>query len=223
MIQETRQHILEILKAAGESTVDEIVESLHARTDKRVTAATVRHHLDVLRMNGLVEAPSVRRRDTPGRPQYVYHLTDKALDLFPTNYAGLARVLLDQMKRRLPGNEVNVIIEGAADQMAANAMIPSVPLEERLDHVVDFLNSQGYQASWEKAENGGDGYMLRTYNCPFENLAGTHTDVCDLDMHLMANLLGVVPRRVGQITTGERSCEYFIPRVAGSPNTQFSR
>ncbi len=212
MIQETRQHILEILKINGESTVDEIVEALHARTDKRVTAATIRHHLDVLRMNGLVEAPSVRRRDTPGRPQYVYHLTDKALDLFPTNYAGLAHVLLNQIKQRLPSREVNVIIQGAAQQMAADAIIPNVPIEERLNYVIEYLNNQGYQAAWRRADNG-EGFVLSTSNCPFEKISGTHADVCDLDMHLVANLLGVVPRRLGRMASGAKSCEYYIPRA----------
>ncbi len=210
MIQETRQHILEILKANDQSTVDEIVVALHQRTEKQVTAATVRHHLDVLRMNGLVEAPTVRRRDTPGRPQYVYRLTDKALDLFPANYAGLAHVLLDQIKGKLPGREVNVILEGAARQLAANTVIPNVPMAERLNYVVDFLDTQGYTADWEHA-NGDGGFILRTSNCPYEKLSSVHDEVCVLDMHLLSHLLGVVPRRLGRIAEGAASCEYFVP------------
>lgn len=212
MIQETRQHILEILKVNGASTVDEIVESLHNRTEKRVTAATVRHHLDVLRMNALVETPSVRRRDTPGRPQYVFHLTEKALDLFPTNYAGFAHLLLDQLHSHLPHDTVNVIIEGTADQMASAASIPDVPMPERLDHVVEFLNEQGYQAAWRHIEGG---WLLSTVNCPFEKLSDEHDDLCYLDMRLMSQLLGgVVPRRMGRVADGDGSCDYFIPESA---------
>lgn len=214
MIQETRQHILEVLKASGDSTVDEIVEALHTRTEKRVTAATVRHHLDVLRMNGLVEAPSVRRRDAPGRPQYVYHLTEKALDLFPTNYAGLAHLLLNQLHHHLPDGQVNVIIEGAADQLADQAIIPDVPMPQRLEYIVEFLNKQGYQAVWRLADHD-DGWILSTTNCPFEKLAGSHDDVCHLDMRLMSRLLGgVVPRRMGTVADGHASCDYFISASA---------
>lgn len=216
MIQETRQHILEILKASGDSTVDEIVGALHARTEKRVTAATVRHHLDVLRMNGLVEAPTVRRRDAPGRPQYVYHLTEKALDLFPTNYAGLAHLILNQLYTHLPHEQVNVIIEGAADELAAEAIIPELPMPERLDYIVEFLNKQGYQAVWRPAEqHQGEGWILSTQNCPFEKLTGNHDDVCHLDMRLMSRLLGgVVPRRIGTVANGNASCDYFISASA---------
>ena len=209
MIQETRQHILEILKTSGACTVDEIVETLHNRTEKRVTAATVRHHLDVLRMNELVSAPAVRRRDTPGRPQYIYNLTDKALDLFPTNYAGLAHVLLAQLRESLPDDQVNVIIEGAADQLAASALIPDLPMAQRLNYVIEFLNKQGYQATCRESDGG---WILSTENCPFERLAIAHDDVCSLDMRMMTQLLGgIVPRRVGRIAAGNCSCDYFIP------------
>lgn len=220
MIQETRGLILNILKDNGDLTVDQIVNALHKRTDKRVTAATIRHHLDVLGENGLVEAPEVKRRDTPGRPQYVYHLTDKALDLFPSNYAGLAHVLMDQIKAQLSRDQVNVILEGAAQQLAANAMIPNVPLDERLDYVVKYLTKQGYEASWENAEND-DGYILSTSNCPFEKVAGAHEDICQLDMQLVSNLLGIVPRRLGRIAAGEDSCDYFIPNLQ-QPNSTYA-
>lgn len=213
MIQETRQHILEILKGQDAATVDEIVDALHARTEKRVTAATVRHHLDVLRLNGLVEAPAVRRRDTPGRPQYVYCLTDKALDLFPSNYAELAHVLLNQIRAQLPSPQVNVIIEGAADQMASTVVIPDVPMPNRLDYIIEFLNVQGYQATWREADNNS-GWILSTTNCPFEKLTASHEDVCHLDMHLMTRLIGVIPRRLDRIAEGGPSCDYFIPAEA---------
>lgn len=208
MIQETRANILEILKTKGPSTVDEIVEALHEHTDKRVTPATVRHHLDVLRVEALIESPAVRRRETPGRPQYIYHLTDKARDLFPTNYAGLAHVLLSQIKKQLPRESVNVILEGAAEQLAANALIPEVSISERLDLVVNYLNQQGYKASYEQTP---EGYVLHTTNCPFERVASQHDDICQLDSHLIAHLTGVIPRRIGRMAAGDESCAYLIP------------
>ena len=212
MLQETRQHILEILKNHGELTVDELVEHLYQRTQKKVTGATVRHHLDVLRSNGLIAEPAVRHRDTPGRPQYTYHLSDVGLEVFPSNYAGLANVLLAQIKQQLPVESVNVILEGAAQELAANAVIPDAPLETRLAYVVEYLSTQGYEAHWSESDDG-NGYILQTSNCPFEKVATDHDDVCKLDMYLISNLLGVVPRRLGRIAEGEHSCDYFIPNI----------
>src|SRR5215213_6816640 len=118
-MQQTRQFILETLHEHGEATVDELVQALRTRINHDITAVTVRHHLDVLRAEEMITAPRVRRRRTPGRPQYVYGLTDKALEHFPNNYQRLSEVLLNQIKATLPASQVNVIIEQAADEMVA--------------------------------------------------------------------------------------------------------
>src|SRR4051812_34486121 len=110
-MQQTRQLILETLHERGEATVDEIVQAVRERINHDITAVTVRHHLDILRSEELVTAPRVRRRRTPGRPQHVYGLTDKALEHFPNNYQHLTDVLLNQLKASLPASQVNVIIE----------------------------------------------------------------------------------------------------------------
>lgn len=213
MIQETRRYILDILKTHGDSTVDEIVSNLHNLTSKHVTAATVRHHLDILQKNGLVSTPKVRRRDTPGRPQYVYHLTERARDFFPTNYINLASSLIQQLNVALSRDKINVILEGVGTRLASAADIPDVPLEQRLDYVVTYLNEHGYQATWEMALDE-DGFLLHTFNCPFEQLSIRHEEVCLIDIHLVANLLGVVPRRLGRLADGHHSCTYFIPNLA---------
>lgn len=216
MLQETRRHILDILKEHGDLTVDEIVDALHERAEKKVTAATVRHHLDVLKDNGMVDTPRVRRRDTPGRPQYVFALTRKGNELFPSNYAGLAEGLLAQIKANLPSNQLNVILEGTAREMAAKARIPpDLPLEERLDLVIEHLSEQGYQARWY-TDPDRDGYILETMNCPFEQVVQSHDDVCTVDMHLVSTLLGIVPRRMGRLVEGDTSCAYFIPETTRS-------
>ena len=89
-MQQTRRHILDILKAQGEATVDEIVEALQTRRGKQITAVTVRHHLTRLQEENLITAPQMRHRSTPGRPQHVYSLTQKAVAQFPNNYQQLA-------------------------------------------------------------------------------------------------------------------------------------
>lgn len=210
-MQQTRQHILEILREKGEATVEEIVEALSDRIGD-ITAVTVRHHLEILRGDGLVAAPTVRRRTTPGRPQHVYMLTEKALDLFPNNYRGLAEELLLQIKARLPGPEVNVVLEGVADQMAASAQINDVPLPQRLSQVVEYLTRQGYNARWETRE---DGYVLHTSNCPYHHLAPQHQELCQMDFRMISALLGgIVPRRVGHLNEGDESCAYLIPHMS---------
>src|SRR4030042_6106856 len=110
-MQQTRQYILDTLHEHGEATVDELVNALRVRLNHDITAVTVRHHLDILRSEELVTAPAVRRRHTPGRPQYVYALTEKALDIFPNNNQNLTAALLNQIKAPLSPPQVHTIMD----------------------------------------------------------------------------------------------------------------
>lgn len=92
--------------------------------------------------------------------------------------------------------------------MAQEAHIPDVPLQQRLDMVVDYLNEQGYSAYWETT---ADGFTLCTTNCPYHKIAENDHTLCEMDMRLVAALLGVVPRRVGHIMEGDLGCAYLIP------------
>lgn len=207
IMQETRQLILEILKSRGQATVDEIVADLQSRRGK-ITAVTVRHHLTRLQIEELVTSPQMRHRTSPGRPQHVYALTEKAAAFFPNNYQRLASVLMDVVEQQAGGEGINVIIEGIAAGMAHDACIPQGPLRERLAAVVEYLNSQGYQASWEDC---GEGYVLHTRNCPYHEIARDGSRLCQMDMRLVAALLGVVPRLLSRISEGDESCSYLIP------------
>jgi predicted ArsR family transcriptional regulator len=206
-MQETRRFILDILRRRGQATVDEIVEELQKRRGS-ITAVTVRHHLKLLQDDELITAPELRRRSSPGRPQYVYALTEKARDTFPNNYQHLAAGLLEQLQKHLPPEGVNVILEGVADQMAEEAYIPAVDLPGRLDMAVEYLSDRGYEAYWEDST---EGHVLHTSNCPYHHIAESNTALCELDLRLVASLLGVVPRRISHVGTGGETCAYLIP------------
>jgi predicted ArsR family transcriptional regulator len=206
-MQQTRRHILEILKEQKEATIDEIVAELSDRIGK-ITAVTVRHHLEILRGDALVAAPTVRRRSAPGRPQYVYTLTERAAELFPNNYQGLAAGLLDQLKASLPADKVDEILDGVAKEMVNAAMVPDAPIEIRLEHAVAFLNSNGYTAAWSR---GRDGHLLSVINCPYEQISCSNADVCKMDKKLIEGLVGVPAERVTWRWEDEgEGCSYFV-------------
>lgn len=206
-MQSTRRYILDILRSRGQATVDDIVHELQQRRGT-ITPVTVRHHLMILQQEELITSPELRRRKSPGRPQHVYALTEKAKEHFPNNYQRLAAGLLESIRKQLPPEGVNVILEGVAEGLANDAAIPDIPLSERMELVVDYLSSQGYDASWEVCV---DGFILHTSNCPYHHLAETDGSLCDMDMRLVARLLGVVPRRAGHMANGDATCAYLIP------------
>ncbi len=207
-LQRTRRHLVEILKERGECTVEDLVEELTARLHRKITTVTIRHHLEKLQVEGLIEPPQVRRRDTPGRPQHVYALSQRGLEYFPNNYVGLAEGLLAEIKRQLPRQQVNVILENVAESMAKSADIPDAPMPERLQHVVAYMNEKGYTATWEQTDTG---FLLTTANCPYEQVVGSHAELCDLDFRLVSSMLGVVPRLMGRASQGAECCQYFVP------------
>lgn len=207
-MQQTRQHILEILRERGDATVDDLVAALEQRIQHGITAVTVRHHLDVLRGEHMVTEPTIRHRNTPGRPHYVYALTEKAHEQFPNNYQLLVKNLLGQLRMSLSPAQVNVIVEGVADQMVADAQLPETPIERRLDFVVTYLTDLGYVASWDQCS---EGFVLRTSNCPYHQVSGDHAELCQMDMRLISGLVGIVPRQLGRIADQRDSCDYLIP------------
>jgi DeoR family suf operon transcriptional repressor len=207
-MQETRQQILEILRDQGQATVDGLVQALRKRRGDSITAVTVRHHLNELEKQALIETPQLLYRTTPGRPRHVYALTDKALDHFPDNYRHLAVGLISELEQQLPETRVNVILEGVAQRMASAAGVGEVPMPRRMEQVVHYLNENGYNAEFEKSD---DGYLLRTRNCPYHQISQETNALCKMDLRLISAMLGIVPRLLSRVETESNICTFKIP------------
>ena len=203
-MQSTRQRILEILQERKHVTVQELGEAVE------LTPVTIRHHLDVLRGEGLVDAPRAIRRPGPGRPQYVYGLTEAADEHFPKNYHGLANLLFDEIRERVAPAEMEQIMTRVAQRMADQAPPPrpGASPQEIMEAVVSFMNDRGYVARWE--ENPKGDYVLRANNCPYKHVAQAHSEVCTMDVHLISRLAGVPPQRLSHMTSGDDSCTYLF-------------
>jgi predicted ArsR family transcriptional regulator len=204
-MQATRQRILDIMRERGPATVADLSVGL------KLTPVTVRHHLDILRRDGLVSTHEVRRLHAPGRPQYLYHLTDAASAYFPDNYPGLVGAVLDRIQGRLAPAAVNVFFAEIGHDLAQAAPPPVTgeTMDERLSRVTAFLTEKGYVARWEHSERG---YLLHTYNCPYREIADEHQELCIMDLRLVTELLGNRPvERISRVVEGAASCSYLIP------------
>jgi predicted ArsR family transcriptional regulator len=183
-MQDTRQQILEIMKRHGEVTVQELSNELG------LTSVTVRHHLEILRSEGYISDPEVKRSNKPGRPRYVYHLTSTAADLFPNNYSGLASALLGSIEECMLPEERDHVLERAARRIADRAgVLPEKP-EERVESVVTFLNQQGYVSRWEKDQDHDKRFFIYVSSCPYFHVSQTHNETCQIDRHMVQLLAG---------------------------------
>ena len=201
-MQSTREHILNILKERGQATVEELSQDLG------LTAVTIRHHIDILRSEGLIAPPLIRRRKTPGRPQYVYTLDEKADSFFPKRYPQLASLILEEVREHLSQHQIKEIMQTIGRRIAQQADIPAGKgFTTRLDATVDFLNEMGYMARWEE---NNDGYHLHIINCPYEQVSQQDHEICTIDMTMLTHLLGTTPKRITWTAEEDLHCTYFL-------------
>jgi predicted ArsR family transcriptional regulator len=193
-MQATRSRILQILRERGEATAIELAARLGLR------AVTVRHHLRVLRAEGLIQEVRAHRNGR-GRPRIVFTLTEAANRLFPRNYEGLVRHLLPVA---LSAAEIGQI----ARRISEEASLQGLTGQARLDAVLSFLNSKGYLARMGPATNGRAWLEIR--NCPYLEVAREQEGLCALDAALMEELLGAPTERVSCIIHGDPACRYRI-------------
>lgn len=207
-MQPTRKHILEIMRECQVCTVEQLAEALS------LTTVTVRHHLDILAKEGLVEMTELRRRDTPGRPQHTFKLSACALQRFPKNYQGLSLLMLDEIADTLAPADLDRLLVGMANRMAAQAQLSGTDAapEQRLNAAVKYLNECGYMAEWARED---DKFVLRTRNCPYHEVSRKHGELCNMDLHLITQLLGaqIQPERRERMAEGDRVCSYIVNLV----------
>jgi predicted ArsR family transcriptional regulator len=205
-----RQKILDYLKRHGQATVTELADYL------AMAPVSVRHHLDLLIGDNLVEASRVRRQAGAGRPKRLYALTEQADALFPNNYQQLARESLDILKRTLPPEKFAGVMTELAHKAAARAPqeLTALPQAERLQSAIRFLNDEGYMAF---CECGQDEILLHTCHCPYKELLSEHPEICQIDHVLIQRLTGMTPLRVSHMTNGGVRCTYKLIPMEASP------
>jgi predicted ArsR family transcriptional regulator len=195
----THNVILEAIKQANEATVDELAEAAD------VSPVTVRHHLNTLQAEGLLETKSIRRK--VGRPYYVYSLSDKGHELFPQRYVRFSSRLLDELKERFAEGTVVEILYSLVNKVAEEnrSHFEGRSFEERLDFLIDLLAEEGFLASWELTD---DGYRLTEYSCPYYSIGQKHSEVCTIDSQLVQIVLDTKIVQHTCMLEGDSSCQF---------------
>lgn len=197
--QSTRDVILHAIKSSNQATVEDLAEAAD------VSPVTVRHHLNALQADGLIEASSVRRK--VGRPYYVYSISERGQELFPKRYVRLTSRLLDELKDRLPEAAVSEIFRGVVSRIVDEhrGEFEHLPFEDRLNYLVRLLADEGFLSSWEKTS---DGYRFVEYSCPYLSIGNQHTEVCNFDRELILNVMQTPIRQHSCMLDGKNCCEF---------------
>lgn len=199
--ESTRDIILRTIKQSPQSSVEELAEAVD------VSPVTVRHHLNGLQAEGLIESESVRRK--VGRPYFVYSISEKGQELFPKRYVRLTSRLLEELKNRLPSEMIREIMQGVVQNVIADhqGQYEHLPLEKRLDYLIELLGEEGFLAHWQKND---DGYTIIEYSCPYLSVGQKHTEVCTFDKELMLQVIQAPVTQHSCMLEGADCCEFSI-------------
>ncbi|MEM7033067.1 MAG: helix-turn-helix domain-containing protein [Chloroflexota bacterium] len=202
-MQITRQRIIDHLNKYQHATVDELTDVIG------LTHMAVRHHLNVLLDDGLVEVSTTKRTHKPGRPVQIYSLTAKTTKELPSDYFQLSDHLVEEIEKQLGTEGIALVFNNIATRMV-NMAPPANEgqcLEDRLDDVVTFLQKQGFSTKW-CVENGE--YVIRLQTCPYRRLASRYQEVCLLDEVLISSMLQIAPTRTDCIANNDAQCVYCL-------------
>lgn len=205
-------HILEHLQRNGSGTIKEFEELLG------VTTTAVRQHVNALQSKGHVERRSVNTG--VGRPHHAYFMTEKARELFACHCDDLALTLLEEVFE-LEGQETtSLLLQRVGNRLAGkySESVRSELLQERMEELATAFNERGVLADVSADE---ESITLKTYNCPFHELAHEHAEVCEMDQDMIKNLLRSEVNMDSRITEGHNCCSFVVKRktTATTPGT----
>ncbi|MEX1247698.1 MAG: helix-turn-helix domain-containing protein [Anaerolineales bacterium] len=197
-MQSTRQRILEYLDQRGSAGARQLAQAF------RMTAANLRRHLGILQSRGLVQVIAQRPAAGRGRPEQVYALAPAA------NSADLERLtralLADLSASPARGGRIKRL----AFRLAGNQAAPGGQTTQRLVAAVQRLAPLGYKPRWEARPQGPQVVLGR---CPYAAIIGDHPDLCQMDSHLLEELLGAPVEQTAKLQVGPQGLPQCVFKV----------
>lgn len=200
--ENTQEAVLLHIKRSGEMTVAELCQILG------ITSMAVRRHLVALQGEGLIEARMVRQ--SRGRPNFKYKLTDKAETLFPSGFQNLAIDLLDLVYEQSGHKGVMDLLSRRNDRLSQRLQprVDNKTPRERVEEVARIFNEFGYMTEWEELPDGN--FIIYQRHCAVHDLANQYRQLCVLEPRLMEKLLGMKLTRQQYMLKDDPVCGYLV-------------
>lgn len=196
--------IVEYLQRQGSATIKELEDLLG------VTTTAVRQQLTTLQAEGFIERRVVHAG--VGRPHHAYFTTPKVQDLFACQCDDLALTLLQEVFQ-LEGQERTLVLLDRVGTRLANKYSSSVRsslLRERVGELAGTLNGNGVLS--DAVAQDDNTFVLRTYNCPFHELAQEHREICEMDRNMIGKVLGSDVDLSSCMLDGHAGCTFVVSR-----------
>jgi len=204
MIKDTKEILLELIKRAGELTLNEAIE----QTD--LARTTLKEHLIHLERDGYVSRTYVRHGR--GRPRLAFRLTEQGKAEFPSQDDRLLLELLQFMKDKEQQAHLQEFFKRFWNKRLKEArhrmnQLSDQSLENRLHTLKIMLEEEGFMPN---VHVEADKLVIRECNCPFPQTVKETRLPCKLEAQFLASLLGAKLDRVSYIPDGNIACTYQL-------------
>jgi predicted ArsR family transcriptional regulator len=191
--------ILHYLQRHGQATIKDLEGELG------ISTTAVREHLANLQAEGLIATNTARRG--PGRPYFVYTLTDKAQSLLPKQYDQLINMLLREIVAVEGEAKVEQLLERVSKRLASQyaGQISGEDIRARLDALRATFEARGIPA---EVQQTGD--SIKIFSCPYYDVAQEHPAVCAMERQMLEDILGEKINLEGSIREGHHNCRFVI-------------
>ena len=193
--------VLKVIQQRGEASIKEVA------SDLGVTASAVRLHLTQLQARGAIVA--VKVREGVGRPYYVYSVTHEAHNLFHQDYGDLTKLLLEEVTETQGSEALQGVLRRVGDRLADRYedRMQGQALAARVRAWAELLDQRGVSVEIQET---GDGYVLKEYGCPYQNVALENRAVCEMERQMMARLFASGVNLTHCVLDGHRGCQFLV-------------
>jgi DeoR family suf operon transcriptional repressor len=200
----TKDDILQFLLKSGQATAQTLADSLG------VSPQAIRRHLKDLQAEALVEHQAMQ--SGMGRPNYIYQLSPKGRERFPSQYDQFAVSLLDTIAESLGAEQVGVLLRNQWQRKAQQyyEILGNASLPDRVKQLVELRQAEGYMAELHSGDDDNT-YIITEYNCAISQVAESYPAVCGHELAMFAVALpDCQVERTHWLVRGENLCGYKI-------------
>lgn len=197
-----RKLLRKLLSCQQGASVEELCQTLG------VSHNAVRQHLTALIARGL--ASRGEAIPSGGRPRAVYVLTSAGRELFPRNYALIARGMIEHLYAHGGVGAVQAMLADVGAKLGAEAASRYATARDRdgATHILaEQLDALGYEAEVVAVDGHAE---AQAWNCVFHTLAVAHPDVCRFDLAFMSAATGHSVQRTACMLHGQPTCRFRL-------------
>ncbi|MBI1387380.1 MAG: winged helix-turn-helix transcriptional regulator [bacterium] len=203
----TRMTILCLLKKNGKMTAKQVGEALG------VTSMGARQHLTAMEKEGVLDSEFVRQK--AGRPALYFKLTPRSDKFFPQQYNDLIINLLRTMEEMDGRDKIGQLLDQRRKKLKTQyeSRMNGGGTDERIQTLSQLRDQEGYMTNLSDRDGS---FEFVEHNCPISRVAHEYPEICQQELALFRELIGLQVERVDHMIDGGHACVYKFVKGNGN-------